>query len=119
MKKLPIKYLQIALVALIKDAGYDTDGFDVFPRVEVSGVEKGDRDYNCTFLLDVITKSDSPMLSLNILENLRNKLDELEVDFFYKDGLIPETCTQAIELTDTETIYRQLQRFRILLTQKD
>ena len=39
MKKLPIKYLQIALVALIKDAGYDTDGFDVFPRVEVSGVE--------------------------------------------------------------------------------
>ena len=29
----------------------------------------------------------------------------LEVDFFYKDGLIPETCTQAIELTDTETIY--------------
>ena len=113
MKKLPIKYLQIALVALIKDAGYDTDGFDVFPRVEVSGVEmeegpeKGDRDYNCTFLLDVITKSDSPMLSLNI------------VDFFYKDGLIPETCTQAIELTDTETIYRQLQRFRIHLTQKD
>ncbi|GAB0475195.1 hypothetical protein [Alistipes indistinctus] len=125
MKKLPIKYLQIALVALIKDAGYDTDGFDVFPRVEVSGVEmeegaeKGYRDYNCTFLLDVITKSDSPMLSLNILENLRNKLDELEVDFFYKDGLIPETCTQAIELTDTETIYRQLQRFRIHLTQKD
>ena len=41
MKKLPIKYLQIALVALIKDAGYDTDGFDVFPRVEVSGVDKG------------------------------------------------------------------------------
>ena len=39
MKKLPIKYLQIALVALIKDAGYDTDGVDVFPRVEVSGVE--------------------------------------------------------------------------------
>lgn len=124
MRRLAMKYLQIALLKMLNDLGCKTGGGDVFPRVEISsidmseGADKAPYDFVVTFILDIITKSVSQLESLDILENIRANFISLEVEHFYTDGLVPENCSQITETTDTEFIHRQVQRYRIYLTQK-
>lgn len=121
----PSKYLQIALEAKLKALGYDTFGFDAFPRVEVDnvtleqGMEKGGQNYLMTFTLDIITRGSSQMESLNMLESIRDNIEPLSVENYHVDGLFPEACEQIIEETETDMIFRQVQRYRIYLTTKN
>lgn len=76
---------------------------------------KDAQDYDVSFLFDIITRSNNPVRSYQILENIRQNLN-LTVEGFMVQDFSFEQCTALEELDEKGLIIRQLQRCRLKLT---
>lgn len=118
----PLKPLWQALATAIHQLGIN-DPDKEFPRVLLDQFEqrpkaivKGAKDFETTFLIDVVTKNDSPIESLDILELVQGAItvENIKVEGFIIQSLEPEALTPIQEVENG--IWRQLQRYRIKLT---
>ena len=121
MSYTPHKYLKKALVKKLGQMGYAKK--NGYPRVEVYNFDttpigaKEDKDYVVTFIIEAIDESTSPSASLEIIEDIRDKInDTLVIEGWKVVYLAYELLTELEEITDTDNnIWRQIQRVRIQL----
>lgn len=118
----PLRQLMQALAKAIHELGVNDPQVE-FPRVLLDQFElrktqitKDAETYEVTFLVDVVTKSDSPIESLDILELVQLCVveDRITVDGYTVQELQTEALTPLNEVEGG--IWRQLQRYRIKLT---
>lgn len=118
----PLKPLWQALAAAIHQLDIN-DSIGEFPYVLLDQFEqrpkmvvKDSEDFETTFLIEVVSKSDSPIESLDILELVHQAItaEHITVEGFVIQSLQPEALTPIREVENG--IWRQLQRYRIKLT---
>lgn len=103
-----------AIVALLVSEGYNVQGFDVFPRVEVIGFttnarnDKDGRSFDTTFTLDVISRSTDPTEALGMTDSVLDLLDELTLQTWQIDVIFVESINHLHEEDDQGEIYRQV-----------
>lgn len=120
----PLLSIHVALNTEIKRLGYnciwnvDTSTEAVLidqMTLDNSQTVKDALDYDVSFLFDIITRSNNPVKSYQILENIRRNLN-LAVEGFMIQDFTFEQCTALEELDEKGLIIRQLQRCRLKLT---
>lgn len=120
----PLLALHTALNAEIKRLGYkciwnvntSTEAVLIDQMtLDNSKTVKDAQDYDVSFLFDIITRSNNPVKSYQILENIRQNLN-LTVEGFMVQDFSFEQCTALEELDEKGLIIRQLQRCRLKLT---
>lgn len=122
--KTPLLPLHTALNAEIKRLGYKCS-WDIETSTEAvlidqmtlnnSKTVKDTQDYDVTFLFDIITRSNSPVKSYKILENIRENIS-LAIEGYMIHDFIFEGCNSLEDLDEKGMIFRQLQRCRIKIT---
>ena len=123
----PHKYLDQALHSKVMALGYTTYGASTFPRVEIHSFDttptgaKGDREWEVTCLLDVISDSVSPAEADDIIEVLRGGINEsLSVTGYTVVEVTWEMLNTSEEIDEsTSFIQRRLQRVRFYLHKND
>lgn len=119
----PLKPLLVALNSAITSLGYIPVDTDVFPRVVVDQLEMRDTNvtkdsvaWEFTFILDIITKEVSQLPSIEILEKVRRAINKetIQLQDYTVQTLEPESLTTLSEPEDS--IWRQIQRYRVLIT---
>ncbi len=121
MSYTPHKYIKKALVTKLGQIGYAKK--NGYPRVEVHSFDttpagaKEDLEYEVTFIIEAIDESTSPSASLDIIEDIRSKVDaNLTIQGWKLVILNYELLTEIEEITDTDSnIFRQIQRVRTYL----
>lgn len=118
----PLRPLWQALALKIHSLGIN-DPAREFPRVLIDQLElrstpidKDTETIEATFLIDVVTKSDSPLESIEILEQVQEliTIENFKVNGQMVQSLKAEALTPLCEVEDG--VWRQLQRYRIILT---
>jgi hypothetical protein len=119
------KQLRIALYQYIESLGFPTTGIE-FPRVEVAslqmsnGNEKSGLSFvvNCT--LDCITQSDSPLQSYEVVDRVRESIEQVAtlISGFDINLIVLGDMNEIIEDTDSGVITRQEQQVNFNLTKK-
>ena len=118
--------LLIGLNSAIKALGYEIEGLNTFPRVEVHslietpGTSKDNDMYEVTGVMDVITQSetmdDAESITNIIVTNIN---DTLLLDNYNVSIFVWESSEDIEEIGSTEdTIFRLFTRFRTLLIKK-
>ena len=98
-----------------------------YPRIEVHSFSESEARSKDMRLRDVSvmvesmsTSSKGEVLEMNAVNLERLAGQSLETEHFHIIGIIPSTLTDMEESLDTkEILYRQLQTFRIIISQKD
>ena len=119
----PHKYLDQALHLKVASLGYLTYGATNYPRVEIHSFDttptgaKGDREWEATCLLDVISNSVNPSEADDIIEVLRGGINEsLSVTGYTVVEVAWEMLNTSEEIDEsTSFIQRRLQRVRFYL----
>ena len=125
MYKSSISELYKALHARLKRPGMLVGGAG-YPRVEIHSITEGEpldksfKTREVTFVIESMsTESKGEVFEMNNLNNDLIFAKTLEVEGFDTIGLYPQTVTDMVEVSDTQTIiYRILQNYKIFLTQK-
>ena len=118
MSYTPHKYIKKAINTKLTAIGYAKQ--NAFPRVEVHSFDttpagaKEDLEYEVTFIIEVIDENTSPSRSLDLIEDIRTKIDaDLIIQGWKLVILNYELLTEIEEITDTDSnIFRQIQRVR-------
>ena len=119
--KTPLSNLWKALASAVSGLGIN-DPDKEFPYILIdqleltdSFVSKDAKSYEATFVIDVVTSSDSPEESIGIIESVREVIAEgvLQVEGFIVDSLKAEALTPIHDME--EGVWRQVQRYRIVL----
>ena len=119
------KQVRIALYKYIESLGYSSYGIE-FPRVEIAsmqmsnGGEKSGQSFVVTCTLDCITQSDSPLQSYEVVERVRENIEQVSslVTDFDVNLIALGDMLEILEDTDSGVITRQEQQITINLTQK-